>query len=131
MECESFRTKMTKMTQTIQEKHLFENMMTILCIWEMEEEQNEGNTDLKRVLRGNSFAALALCIVQIFQPGLDFLGSNFNKKIKIHVTRFCFRGKLTAFLQLEEFSLRNRTVDFTTTSARRSSHSLKQKSAAP
>ena len=98
----------------------------------MEEEQNEGNTDLKRVLRGNSFAALALCIVQIFQPGLDFLGSNFNKKIKIHVTRFCFRGKLTAFLQLEEFSLRNRPVEaFFTLSARCSSCSGVRKSVAP
>ena len=29
-------------------------------------------------------------------------------------------GKLTAFLQLQEFSLRNQTVDFSTTAARRS-----------
>jgi hypothetical protein len=32
-------------------------------------------------------------------------------------------GKLTAFLQLQEFSFLNQTVDFSTSAARRSLHS--------
>ena len=40
-------------------------------------------------------------------------------------------GKLTAFLQLQEFSLRNRTVDSSTSSAQFYLRSFKQKSAAP
>jgi hypothetical protein len=40
-------------------------------------------------------------------------------------------GKLTDFLQLQEFSLCTQTVDFSTSTARRCPHSLKQKSVAP
>ena len=36
-------------------------------------------------------------------------------------------GKLTVFLQLQEFSLRNQPVDYSTSVARRSLHSLKLK----
>jgi hypothetical protein len=40
-------------------------------------------------------------------------------------------GKLTAFLQLQEFSLRNLPVDSSTSAVRRSLHILKKKSGAP
>ena len=40
-------------------------------------------------------------------------------------------GKLTAFLQIQEFSLHNQPVDYSTSAARRSLRSLKQKSTAP
>ncbi len=50
----------------------------------------------------------------------------------VNLRAFCFHkliGKLTAFLQLQEFSLRNLPVDSSTSAARRSPHSSSLRSA--
>jgi hypothetical protein len=54
-----------------------------------------------------------LCLLLLVRPGGYIVNS---------LDSYSYRliGKLTAFLQLQEFSLRNPPVDFSTSSARRS-----------